>query len=87
MNFSKFKITRDNLAEHLFEKQLEIIQKPVQEAISNKNWRNEWYMTQDQYIEFELYTIPLIKKVYKCSKKNAIKTFDFFRIHFGLNIK
>lgn len=81
------KINRQNISEHLFEKQLEIIGKSVQNAISNKNWRNEWYMTQAQYIEFETYTIPLLKKVFKCSKQNAIKTFDFFRIHFGVNIK
>jgi hypothetical protein len=81
------KVNRQNISEVLFEKQLEIIGKTVQDAIANRNWRNEWYMTQNQYIEFEKYTIPLIKKTFKCSKAKAIKTFDFFRINFGVNIK
>jgi hypothetical protein len=80
------KISRENLAEHLFEKMIEIIGKTVQEAINNKNWRNEWCMTHEQYIAFEKYAIPLIKKVLKCSKTKAIKAFDWYRLSFGISI-
>lgn len=80
------KVNRQNFAEHLFEYMLTLIGKTVQDAIANNNWRKEWYMTHEQYAAFERYTIPLIKKVFKCNKQKAIKTFDFFRAQFGVNI-
>lgn len=79
------KITRQNLSEHLFEKQLEIIGKSVQDAVTERNWRGEWCMTHEEFGKFRQYAIPLIKKTFKCNRSKAISTFNWFLINFGVN--
>ena len=81
------KVTRQNISEHLFEKQLEIIEKTVQDAIAERNWRGEWFMTQEEFNEFKSYSIPLIKKTFKCNKSKAESTFNWFILQFGLKVK
>lgn len=81
------KINRQNISEHLFEKQLEIIEKTVQDAIKSRNWRGEWLMTTEEFSEFKNYSIPLIKKTFKCNKTKAESTFNWFIIQFGLKVQ
>jgi hypothetical protein len=80
------KVNRQNIAEHLFEKQLELIGKTLQEAIDNRNWKGEWWMTEEEFEQFKSYSIPLIKKTFKCNKSKAESTLNWFILQFGLKI-
>lgn len=80
------KITRQNISEHLFEKQLEIIGKTVQDAIKFRNWKGEWFMTIDEFEEFKSYSIPLIKKTFRCNRSKAEATFNWFLVNFGVSV-
>lgn len=81
------KVTRSNISEHLFEKQLEIIGKTVKDAIAERNWKGQWYMTEEEFTSFKKYAIPLIKKTFRCNKSKAESTFNWFILQFGVNIK
>lgn len=80
------KITRENIAEHLFEYQLNLIGKTVKDAIQVHDWKNYWKYTQEDEDKMLKYAIPLIKKVFKCNKNKALSTYEFFRANFGLRI-
>lgn len=81
------KINRENIADHLLDYQLGMIDKSTQEAHMTKEWYNKWTMTQAQHDEFKAYALPLLKKVFKCNKSRAESTFDWFDLEFGLRIK
>jgi hypothetical protein len=81
------KINRENISEHLVDYQLEMVGKSIQEAHMTKEWYSKWTMTQEQHDEFKAYALPLLKKVFKCNKSRAERTFDWFDLEFGLRIK
>jgi len=81
------KINRENIADHLLDYQLGMIDKSMIEAYQTKEWYSKWTMTQEQHDLFKAYAIPLIKKVFKCRKERAVQTFDWFDLEFGLRIK
>lgn len=80
-------INRYNIGEHLMEKQLSIIGKTIPEALEDSGWRQKWLMTEAQFTEFEKYSIPLLKKVFKCNRSKAQSTFDWFRLQFGISVQ
>ena len=79
-------ITRDNILEHLMEKHLNLIEMTTLDALFEKNWRENWKISKNQYEEFKKYSVPLIKKIFKCNKKKAINTFDWFMNNFGMKV-
>lgn len=81
------KPTRLNISEVLMEYQLSLIGKSVKDAVNTQGWKEEWYITPAQMEQFQKYAIPLIKKVFKCSKGNAVDTLNFFISQFGLKLK
>jgi len=81
------RVTRNNISEHLFEYQLSLIGKTTIDAINNRNWKEEWYMTPSEAEKFKKYAIPLIKKVFKCNKSKAESTFNWFLVSFGIKIE
>jgi len=81
------KINRENIADHLLDYQLGMIDKSMQEAHMTREWYSKWTMTQEQHDAFKVYAIPLIKKVFKCRKQRAEDTFNWFDLQFGLRIK
>jgi hypothetical protein len=81
------RINRENIAEHLIDYQLGMIDKSMQEAYMTKEWYSKWTMTTEQHEVFKAYALPLIKKVFKCNKSKAENTFDWFDLQFGLRIK
>jgi len=81
------RINRENIAEHLIDYQLGMIDKSMQEAYMTKEWYSKWTMTTEQHEVFKAYALPLIKKVFKCRKAKAEDTFDWFDLQFGLRIK
>jgi hypothetical protein len=79
-------VNRNNILQHLGEVQLAIIGKTFDDVLDDVEWRKTLSMSKEQLLEFELYAIPLLKKVFKCNKIKALKTFAWFRSHYGLNI-
>jgi hypothetical protein len=81
------KINRLNIADHLIEYQLNMVGKTVEEAKKDDMWFFNWTITQDQADEFKAYSIPLLKKVFKCNKSRAEGIFSWFSLEFGLRVK
>lgn len=81
------KIKRENLGNHLFEYQLSLIGKTSEDAVNNKEWLEEWYLTEEQFKDFENYAIKTIQKVLKCNKQRAKSAFNWFDLGFGLKVK
>jgi len=81
------KINRFNIAEHLVDVQLKMVNRTMFEAMQNPDWFHEWTMTTEQYEEFKKYSIPLLKKVFKFNTNKAKETFDWFNLQYGLRIK
>lgn len=84
---TKQKITRENLAEHLVRYELDMVGKTFEEALADDKWWQKWHLTQEQYDQLKGYAIPLIKKVFKCNKSRAERTFAWFDLQFGLRVK
>jgi hypothetical protein len=80
------KINRTNIADHLVDYQLSMIGKTIAEAMKTEQWYSKWTMTQEQHEQFKAYAIPVIKKVFKCNKARAERTFAWFDLQFGLRI-
>ncbi len=80
-------INRQNIYQHLLEKQFNLIERTVPDALLDRNWRDEWSVTKKQFQEFENYAIPLLKKTFKFNKNKAKSTFEWFLLNHGLKIK
>jgi hypothetical protein len=80
-------INRTNIATHLVEYQLAMIGKTIEEAKKDDMWFFNWTITQKQADELKSYAIPLIKKVFRCNKSKAERTFSWFNLQFGLRVK
>lgn len=81
------KINRFNIAEHLLNVQLKMVNRTMFEAMQNPDWFHEWTMTTEQYEKFRSYSIPLLKKTFKFNTNKAKETFDWFNLQFGLRIQ
>lgn len=80
------KPNRENIAMYLVERQMSIIGKTFEDAENDKNWFHNNTMTQEQFLEFRKEVIPLIKKVFKCNKRYAENSFDWWNLNWGLRI-
>ncbi len=80
-------INRLNVADHLLEYQLKMVDKTMSDALKDDMWFFNWTLTQQQHNEFKAYAVPLLKKVFKCNKTKAEQTFGWFDLQFGLRIK
>lgn len=80
------KPTRENIAMHLVEMQMNMIGKTFEDAEANQNWFNENTMTSEQFLLFRKTAVALIKKVYRCNKATAEKNFDWWNLNWGLRI-
>jgi hypothetical protein len=80
------KINRLNVAEHLLEYQFNLIGKTKMDAIMDETWIVGWSLTPEQYEQFRIYAVPLLKKVFKCNTNKAKQTFEWFMMQFGLQI-
>jgi hypothetical protein len=81
------KIDRTNITEHLIEYQLNMIGKTMEDASKDPEWYSNFTMSKTQADDFKKYSIPLIKKVFKCNRKKAENTFEWFWFEFGLRIE
>lgn len=83
----QIKIDRTNITDHLIEYQLNMIGKTIPDAQKIDDWYHQFTLTQKQHDVFKGYAIPLLKKVFKCTKAKAEQTFAWFDLNFGLRIK
>lgn len=81
------KITRENIYLHLLEKQFNLLDLTIQDAILEKGWQQLWEVEESKFDEFKIYAINLIKRVFKCNKSKAVSTFEWFEFNHGLKIK
>jgi hypothetical protein len=80
------KINRLNVGEHLLEYQFDLIGKTKMDAIMDDEWITKWSLTQEQYDQFRVYAVALLKKVFKCNTNRAKNTFEWFDMQFGLRV-
>ena len=68
-------INRKNIGTHLFDYQLELIDKKRVDTLNVENWREQWTLSRNQYDIFRDYSIRNCKKVFKCNRKKATGMF------------
>jgi hypothetical protein len=83
----KPKVTRDNIAKHLIEYQLNLINKTLIDTLDDDNWHFNMTLTDEEFATFEKYALALLRKTFKCNKSVATTTFDWFNLAYGLRIK
>jgi len=81
------KLTKNNLHLHLIEYQLSMIGLTIDCVKEDKEWYNNYTLSEQQYQEFKQYSIETIKKVLRCNYNIAEKTFDWFDLGYGLKVK
>jgi len=81
------KVRRENIGEHLFDHQLQMIGKTRVNVLDDDHWHTHFTMTRGQYIEFRNYAISLIMKTFRCNKNKAIANFEWYWSCFGVRIK
>ena len=81
------KIDRTNISKHLVEYQLNMVNKTLEDTLSDDLWYSNWTMTPEEHKVFKAYAIPLLKKTFKFNKAKAESTFGWFDLQFGLRIK
>jgi hypothetical protein len=72
------KITRENVAMHLVEYQLRMVEKSLINMVDDDQWRFNITLTTIQS-EFKQYAITVLKKTFKCNKYCHFN-FDWFYI-------
>ena len=77
------KITRSNITHHLLLYQLEMVGKDITVLIDDDRWRFNNPLTQEQFLQFKKYAIPLLQKTFHFNKKKAEDTFEWFKHTFG----
>jgi hypothetical protein len=81
------KVTRDNIEQHLFDFELELMGKTRVNLVDAYRWKFEFTMTRAQYMEFHGYAIKLIMKTLRISKNKALVAFERYWKEFGVRIK
>ena len=84
---SKVKVTRENCARHLVEKELEMVGKTMMDTLDDMEWYSNITMTKVQHDEFQEYSIGVIKKIFKVNRAKAHDIFLWFDLAYGLRVK
>jgi len=79
-------INRKNIFIHLLEKQLNIVERTIFDALLYPKWR-DWRITTLQEERFKKYAISIIKGTLKCNRLKAEKAYSDFKETHGLTIK
>lgn len=80
------KITRENLSMHLIEFQLKMVGKTVADIKDDVEWYHNNTMTVEQLTDFNVYALPLIKKVLKVTNQKAKEILAWFDLCYGLRV-
>ncbi len=81
------KLSRENLLEHLIEKQLNELQLTTIDAIFEPKWRDKWTLTKEEHEKWKKYCISTMSKILKCNKKKVKESFEWLNQTYGLKIK
>lgn len=80
------KITRMNIGDYLFDRQLALIGKTRIDVVDDDRWWFNFTIPRIVYHQFKKESILLIKKVFKCRKAKAENVFNWFYATFGVRI-
>jgi hypothetical protein len=80
------KITRDNITSHLIDFQLKMIGKTRDDVKDDQEWYHNNTITREQITDFNVYALPLIKKLYKCNTNRAKNILGWFNLNYGLRV-
>lgn len=80
------KITRENIGQHLIEMQLKMIGKTLDDVKGDLEWYHNNTITVEQLADFNVYALPLIKKVFKCNTNRAKLILSLFDLNYGLRV-
>lgn len=80
------KINKENLIEHLIQKELEYVGKTIEDIKSDQDWYSNNTLTNEQYEEWKNYSINLIKKITKFPKSLAEREFAMIDLTYGLKV-
>ena len=83
----KYKPNRITMTQHLIEYMIGLAGKKMTDTLEEDQWHSKWSLTHDQKVDLEKYSIPLIKKVFKCNRNKAVNTFAWFYSVFGLKLR
>ena len=81
------KPSRVKMIEHLIEYMIGLIDKTLADTLLDDRWHTKWSLTKAQYETLYKYSIPMIKKVFRCNRAKAVITFNWFYDVFGLKIR
>jgi len=81
------RIKREQLEEHLVEKQFNYLDLTILDALFTPDWKEKWTLTQKQHDDWEKYCMSTLKKVLKINKSKAAYNFKYLKKNFGLKIK
>ena len=81
------KVKRENIGEHLFDYQLQMIGKTRMDVVDDDRWYFHFTITRAQYGGFKGYAVPLMMKTFRCPKRKALEIFEWYWQQFGLRIK
>lgn len=82
----KDRITRDNIAQHLIQKELDYVGKTIEEVKSDPEWFVNNTLTEQQHQEWKDYSISLIKKTLRTNQKKAEYEFAMLDLAYGLKV-
>jgi len=81
------KINRENLLEHLIEKQFNELQLTMIDAIFEPKWKDKWTLTREEHEKWKKYCISTMKKVLKCNNAKIKESFKWLEENYGLKVK
>jgi hypothetical protein len=85
--FTKQKINKNNIDQHLINKQLSYIGKSIDDIKNDPNWFNNNKLTKRQYEKWKKYSIKVIQEVCDLDRQQAEYEFEWFYLNHGLMIK
>jgi hypothetical protein len=80
------KITRENLVNHLIQKELDYVGKTIEEIKNDPEWYRNYTLTEEQHKEWKEYSMKTIKKVLKTTKLRTESEFAWLDLMYGLRV-
>ena len=81
-----FKITRQNLVNHLIQKELDYVGKTVDGVKDEPDWYTNYTLTPEQHDEWKSYCLKTIKKVLRTTKHRTESEFAWLDLMYGLKV-
>lgn len=82
----KVKLTKEELVNHLIQKELDYVGKTIDEIRDDDEWYRNNTLTTEQYEEWKTYAKKLIKEQLKCTSQKVDYEFAMFDLMYGLKV-